>query len=89
MDGSLANRPIEETEQMLAKTAFLSYYISMYNVVNESIGYEKVPVTIEEIYDFVQDIRVERERKIPKIGKEDIRLCFHMLRRLGICKVDF
>ena len=38
MDGSLANQPIEETEQMIAKTPFLSYYISMYNVVNESLG---------------------------------------------------
>ena len=42
-----------------------------------------MPVTFEEIYDFVQDIRVERERNIPKIGKADISLGFHMLCRLA------
>jgi hypothetical protein len=68
------------------KTAFLSYYISMYNAVNKEIGYEDAPVTIDEIYDFIQDLKHESGRKVPDIRKEDIGLCFHLLQVSGICR---
>jgi hypothetical protein len=42
-------------EQTAVKTAFLSYYISMYNTVNKEVGYPDAPVTVDEIYDFIQD----------------------------------
>jgi hypothetical protein len=35
------------TQQTMVKTAFLSYYISMYNSVNSEIGYEDAPVTVD------------------------------------------
>ncbi len=73
-------------ETALMKTTFLSYYISMYNAVNEKVGYEDAPVTVDEIYDFLQDLKHEAGEPIPDIGKEDISFSFHLLKMLGICK---
>lgn len=74
------------TEQTMVKTAFLSYYISMYNSVNREIGYEDAPVTVDEIYDFIQDMRHEAGKQVPDIRKEDISFCFYMLKISGVCK---
>jgi hypothetical protein len=80
-------RDISRIEQTtVLKTAFLSYYISMYNAVNKEIGYEDTSVTVDEIYDFIQDLKHEGEKQIPTISKEDISFCFHVLRTCGICK---
>ena len=74
-------------EKTILKTAFLSYYISMYNSVNKEIGYdEKEPITVEEIYDFIQDLKHEGCKDIPEIDKEDISFCFYILRMSGLCK---
>ena len=72
--------------QSAVKTAFLSYYISMYNTVNKEIGYKDAPVTVEEIYDFIQDLKHEAGRPVPDIRREDISLCFHLLQASGICR---
>jgi len=74
-----------KTDQTMVKTAFLSYYISMYNSVNREIGYEDAPVTVDEIYDFIQDMRHEAGKQIPDIRKEDISFCFYMLQVSGVC----
>jgi hypothetical protein len=74
------------TEQTMVKTAFLSYYISMYNSVNREIGYEDAPVTVDEIYDFIQDMRHEAGKQVPDIRKEDISFCFYMLKVSGVCE---
>lgn len=73
-------------DNALVKTAFLSYYISMYNTVNEKAGYQNAPVTVDEIYDFLQDLKHEAGEPMPDIAKEDISFSFHVLRMLGICK---
>lgn len=73
-------------EQAAVKTAFLSYYISMYNAVNKEIGYSNAPVTVDEIYDFIQDLKYEAGRLIPDIKKEDIIFCFQLLQISGVCK---
>lgn len=75
-----------EMEQTLVKTSFLSYYISMYNTVNEQAGYDNTPVTVDEIYDFLRDLRHEAGEAIPNIDKQDISFSFHILGMLGICK---
>jgi hypothetical protein len=75
-----------ETEQTMVKTAFLSYYISMYNTVNKEIGYRQFPVTVDEIYDFIQDMKHEYQLQMPEIRKEDISYCFHVLHVSGICR---
>jgi hypothetical protein len=74
-------------EQTAVKTAFLSYYISMYNAVNKEVGYEDAPVTVDEIYDFIQDLKHEVGKKVPDIQKEDISFCFRLLQVSGICKL--
>jgi hypothetical protein len=73
-------------EQTAVKTAFLSYYISMYNTVNKEVGYEDAQVTVDEIYDFIHDLRHETGKRVPDIRKEDIRFCFHLLQVSGICR---
>ncbi len=74
------------TEKAMVKTAFLSYYISMYNSVNREIGYEDAPVTVDEIYDFIQDMKHEAGKQVPDIKKADISFCFYMLKVSGVCK---
>jgi hypothetical protein len=73
-------------EQTAVKTAFLSYYISMYNTMNKDVGYPDAPVTVDEIYDFIQDLKHEAGRQVPDIRKEDISFCFHLLQVSGICR---
>ena len=75
---------IEQTAVL--KTAFLSYYISMYNSVNKEIGYEDASITVDEIYDFIQDLRHEGRKQVPNISKEDISYCFHVLQMSGVCR---
>ena len=74
------------SEQNAVKTAFLSYYISMYNTVNKEIGFPDAPVTVEEIYDFIQDLRHEAGRRILDIKKEDISACFRLLHAADVCR---
>lgn len=71
--------------QTMVKTAFLSYYISMYNSVSRDVGFEDAPITVEEIYSFIQDLKHEAGKSIPQIEKKDISFCFHILQTTGIC----
>ena len=75
---------IEQTAVL--KTDFLSYYISMYNSVNKEIGYEDASITVDEIFDFIQDLKHEGRKQVPNISKEDISYCFHVLQMSGVCK---
>ena len=72
-------------EQTAVKTAFLSYYISMYHTVNKEIGYPDAPVTVDEVYDFIQDMKHEAGREVPDIRKADISFCFRLLQASGVC----
>ena len=73
-------------QSAVLKTAFLSYYISMYNAVSKEIGYEDAALTVDEIYDFIQDLKHEGKKQVPNISKEDISFCFHVLQMSGVCK---
>ena len=75
---------IEQTAVL--KTAFLSYYISMYNSVNKEIVYEDASITVDEIFDFIQDLKHEGRKQVPNISKEDISYCFHVLQMSGVCR---
>lgn len=75
-----------KTEQTMIKTAFLSYYISMYNTVSRDVGFDQLPVTVDEIYDFIQDLKHEGGKSVPDISREDISLCFQVLQVTGICR---
>jgi hypothetical protein len=76
---------IDEQTAVL-KTAFLSYYISLYNTLSKEIGYEDGVVTVDEIFDFIQDLKHEGRKSVPNISKEDISYCFHVLHMSGVCK---
>lgn len=79
-----------EFEQSMIKTAFLSYYISVYNTVNDEIGYEKAPVTADEIFDFITDLKHEGgKNNIPDITRKDVLFAFRILKNAGICKDVF
>jgi hypothetical protein len=75
---------IEQTAVL--KPAFRSYYISMYNAVSKEIGYEDAALTVDEIYDFIQDLKHEGKKQVPNISKEDISFCFQVLQMSGVCK---
>ncbi len=78
-----------KSEQTLAKTAYLSYYISMYNSVSQQIGFdESAPITAQEIYDFMQDLKHEAGEYVPNITKEDINFSLYVLQAMGICRED-
>lgn len=77
---------VVKTEQTMVKTAFLSYYISMYNTVSREVGFQDAPVTVDEIYDFIQDLKHEYGKHVPEIRKEDISYCFHVLQVSGVCR---
>jgi hypothetical protein len=77
---------VAKTEQTMVKTAFLSYYISMYNTVSGQVGFQDSVVTVDEIYDFIQDMKHECGKDVPDIRKEDISYCFHVLQISGVCK---
>ncbi len=68
----------------LCKSTFLSYYISLY-VTNIDTKDKNERVSVNEIYDFLQDLQNDLNITIPKINKRDISLCFYLLNRLGIC----
>lgn len=71
----------------LLKAVFLSYHISMYKIINEAIGFSNQTITVNEIYDFIQDLKYEMGTDIVSIEKEDISLCFNMLQTMGLCSV--
>ncbi len=68
----------------LCKSTFLSYYISLY-VTNIDTKDKHLGVSVNEIYDFVQDLQNDLNIILPKIDKRDISLCFYILSKLGLC----
>jgi hypothetical protein len=43
-------------------------------------------VSVDEIYDFLQDLKHEAGERVPDIEKKDIAFSFHILGMLGVCK---
>lgn len=69
----------------ISKATFVSYIVSLY--VN---GIQKKElsnnVSVEEIYEFIEDLKEMDSRFKPLlIKKKDISLCFYILDRLGVC----
>lgn len=76
-----------KTEKFLSKTSVLSYYIATYNAVNDQLGLANEPVTVDEIFDFINDIKHEGKAiDIPEITKTDISLTFKLLLKAGVGK---
>ena len=76
-----------KTEEFLSKASVLSYYIATYNAVNEELGFENEPVTVDEIFDFINDLKHEGEvPNMPNITKLDVLLTFKLLMNAGLGK---
>ena len=76
-----------KTEETLGKTSFLSYHIATYNSVNGELGLADEPVTVDEIFDYINDLKHEGEvTNMPNITKLDILLTFKLLLKTGLGK---
>ncbi len=74
-----------KTEEFLSKASVLSYYIATYNAVNDELGFENEPVTVDEIFDFINDLKHEGEvNHMPDITRSDISLTFRLLVKAGL-----
>ena len=74
-------------EQVLSKTSFLSYHIATYNAVNGELGLADEPVTVDEIFDYINDLRYEGGvADMPNITKLDVLLTFRLLLKIGLGK---
>ncbi|TLX72361.1 MAG: hypothetical protein E6L05_03380 [Thaumarchaeota archaeon] len=74
-----------KTEEFLSKASVLSYYIATYNAVNNELGFENEPVTVDEIFDFINDLKHEGGvTHMPDITRSDISLTFRLLLKAGV-----
>ncbi|WP_157928160.1 hypothetical protein [Candidatus Nitrosotalea okcheonensis] len=75
------------TEEILSKTSFLSYHIATYNAVNGELGMADGPVTVDEIFDYINDLKHEGVvTDMPSITKLDVLLTFRLLLKTGLGK---
>jgi hypothetical protein len=76
-----------KTEEVLRKTSFLSYHIATYNAVNGELGLANEPVSVDEIFDYICDLRHEGQvANTPNITKLDVLLTFRLLLKIGLGK---
>jgi len=74
-----------KTEEFLSKASVLSYYIATYNAVSNELGFENEPVTVDEIFDFINDLKHEGGvTHMPDITRSDISLTFRLLLKAGV-----
>ncbi|MDE1725971.1 MAG: hypothetical protein KGH89_01740 [Thaumarchaeota archaeon] len=74
-----------KTEEFLSKASVLSYYIATYNAVNGELGLDNEPVTVDEIFDFINDLKHEGgATNIQNVTKADISLTFRILLKAGL-----
>ncbi len=76
-----------KTEEFLCKTSVLSYYIATYNAVNGELGLDNEPVTVDEIFDFINDLKHKGgATNVQNVTKSDISLIFRLLTKAGLGK---
>lgn len=76
-----------KTEEVLSKASFLSYHIATYNAVNDELGMGDEPVTVDEIFDYINDLKHEgKVINMPDITKLDVLLTFRILLKTGLGK---
>ena len=74
-----------KTEEFLSKASILSYYIATYNAVNDELGFENEPVTVDEIFDFINDLKHEGGvNQMPDITRNDVSITFGLLLKAGL-----
>jgi hypothetical protein len=78
------NKTNNSNSSDLYKIAFLSYYISLY-VNNIETTDKNNKISVNEIFDFIEDLQRELNISAPQVSKKDISLCFYLLNNLGLC----
>lgn len=74
-----------QDKNILSKLVFLSYHISLYKTISESMGFNNREISVDEIYDFIQDLKEDKNIRIPIVERMEISLCFNILESIGIC----
>ena len=69
------NTNFENYDDILYRTTFLSYFISLYISTIEHKNLNQ-SITVNEIYDFIQDLHTELDFEIPSLTKRDISFLF-------------
>lgn len=76
-----------KTEEFLSKASVLSYYIATYNAVNGELGLDGEPVTVDEIFDFINDLKHEGGvTNLENVTKSDVSFTFRILLKAGLGK---
>ena len=69
----------------LSKLIFLSYHIALYKTISESLGFNNQEISVDEIFDFIQDLKEDKNTRIPTVERIEISFCFNILESMGIC----
>ena len=54
-----------ENKNILSKLVFLSYHIASYKTISESMGFNSQDISVDEIYDFIQDLKLDITNRVP------------------------
>ena len=74
-----------ENKNILSKLVFLSYHIASYKTISESMGFDSPDISVDEIYDFIKDLKLDMTNRVPDIDRMEISFCFNILKSMGIC----
>ena len=74
-----------QDKDKLSKLVFLSYHIALYKTISESLGFNNQEISVDEIFDFIQDLKEDKNIRIPTVERIEISFCFNILESMGIC----
>jgi hypothetical protein len=74
-----------QDKDRLSKLIFLSYHIALYKTISESLGFNNREISVDEIFDFIQDLKEDKNIRVPTVERIEISLCFSILESMGIC----
>lgn len=76
---------LHDNKNILSKLVFLSYHIALYKTISESMGFNSQDISVDEIYDFIQDLKLDMNSRVPEVDRMEISFCFNILKSMGIC----
>jgi hypothetical protein len=76
---------IQQDKDILSKLVFLSYHIALYETISKSMGFDNQEISVDEIYDFIQDLKEDMNIRVPPVERTEISFCFNILESMGIC----
>jgi hypothetical protein len=49
------------------------------------MGFNSQDISVDEIYDFIQDLKLDITNRVPEVDRVEISFCFNILKSMGIC----